>query len=75
MGDKKKILAITIILGPQDHKQTYSMSVVLKGLMKEAVMERRLRNNVIVESLTTEITVKEECYVRKASYGGTIPLL
>lgn len=50
------------------------MPVVLKGLMKEGVMERRLRNSVIVESLTTEITVKDEYYVRKASYGGMIAL-
>lgn len=48
--------------------------MVLEGLMKEAVMERRLSNSVIVESLTTEITVKDECYVRKASYGAMIPL-
>lgn len=57
------------------YKQIYSISVVLEGLMKEAVMERRLSNSVIVESLTTEITVKDECYVRKASYGAMIPLL
>lgn len=56
------------------YKQIYSISVVLEGLMKEAVMERRLSNSVIVESLTTEITVKDECYVRKASYGAMIPL-
>lgn len=56
------------------YKQIYSISVVLEGLMKEAVMERRLSNSVIVELLTTEITVKDECYVRKASYGAMIPL-
>lgn len=56
------------------YKQIYSISVVLEGLMKEAVMERRLSNSVIVESLTTEITVKDECYVRKASYSAMIPL-